>query len=188
MQNDMSKTPASHKSTKVDRERHEDAYHTGHGTCTNCASLMTRITRLEKQSEVATQLFARLIETSREKDKSTPPEQIDTSVVAANKNGQSSRGEAPPTFDDLQEFFDFIEAEQAQQRHAIDRLQDRMNMFVEPIATLRRDVDSLFAWQQSVIEEEDQKKKQKETQAKLEKKTRVAYTDAWKVDTRPKSQ
>jgi hypothetical protein len=161
------------------RMHHDGSETDDKGSCNNCASLAKRVARLENQHEISMQLFAKLIEESSQKS--------DAAIItAANSNGRSSRGEAPPTFDDLQECFDFVKEDQARQNKIIDQVEERVRLFVDPIATLRRDVDSLFAWHQSVVEADD-RRAQEDARAKPVKVVRKSYTDRWKVDFRPES-
>lgn len=149
------------------------------GSCTNCASLAQRVARLEKLQGMGMQIIEELLKKSSQKS--------DAAIIpAAEASGRSSRGEAPPTFDDLQECFDYIKEDQARQNKVIDRVEERVRLFVDPIATLRRDVDSLFAWHQSVVEADD-RRAQEEARAKPVKVVRKTYTDRWKVDLRPAS-
>jgi hypothetical protein len=157
------------------------------GSCANCASLMKRIARLETQSEIATELFAKIIPRLTQENVATPSTGRNAAITpVTNPHGYSSRGEAPPTFDDFQELYDFLKADLARQNRVIDQVEERMKLFVEPVATLRRDVDSLYAWQQSVVDAEDHRL-QEEAKAKPEKVPRKSYTDRWKVDFRPEA-
>jgi hypothetical protein len=198
MQSDVHSLPHNHTSrerhqqatVELDDEPHENPATADNSSCNNCASLLRRVTRLEKQSEIAQQLFAQLIENRSQQQSENPPSSprpattlTPARTTAPDANGHSTLNEPPPTFDDLQEFYDFLKAEL---HTTIDNFSRRMDNFIEPIATLRRDVDSLFAWHQSVVETEDKKAAEERQRAKPEKVVRKTYTDLWKVDLRPK--